>query len=268
LSGNCSRYKHLLLYILVGTSGGLASSGLSIGGRRDGASAGLEEGLDLLLAAVVTRKANESVSEKVIVLGHQGEENTVEVDALEDNSLVLGIGVHLSGEVLGVLTPVTEGIQMVRGVVAVVEGDPVVSNVDTGKGVGVVIGGIVTRSKRVLSPVTGHHTDSHHSVRESEEQERSRSINAAKEIGKGPEDDLTGDTTNSECVLLSLGEPHGQLDDAEEVEAEEVSGKVEWVVTLIPGRAGQIVRSVSSHVVHLKGAERGEHTPCKTYINI
>ena len=124
---------------------------------------------------------HEAAREALVVLHQEADGDHEVVDVVEDQGALLGVGVLLLEEGLGVVAPVAEGVEVVRGVVPVVEAVAValrmggvsftgscilglgwtyrhVDQRDAGAEVGVRL---VPVYQGVLAPVSHHQADAH-----------------------------------------------------------------------------------------------------------
>jgi hypothetical protein len=90
------------------------------------------------------------VGESAVSFHHQTSPDLNVVQAIKNNGALATEGILVVDEVLGVLSPVADGVQVVAGVVAIVEASLVVNGVNAGNSRHVVILGIDVIQKGVL----------------------------------------------------------------------------------------------------------------------
>jgi len=103
-----------------------------------------------------------------VILRQYSERDLQIIDVVEDQGTFLGIAFLRFEECMWVIAPVTERVEVVRGVVAVVEAEAVRGNIDQSDTRPKVRIRLQIINKGMLAPITNHQSNPHDREREQE----------------------------------------------------------------------------------------------------
>ena len=187
--------------------------------------------------------------------------------------MLVGVLLFLGEKRNGVLAPVAAGVEVVRGVVAVVEAVAVAlvdmlalnrlggaegtyGNVDDSDAGAEVRVRLDLVDKRVLCPVPNHHAEAHNGERNQEHETRSPRIHE----GEHAIQEQVVSNLETACLEREIGLPRAkkvprQIEPAEEVEAAHIVQEMPDIIPLVAHGGAQIVWSVGFDVVVLDVVE-------------
>lgn len=194
---------------------------------------------------------HERARQDVVALLQQAHRDEDVVDVVEDERVLRGVVGPLGEEGGRVVAPVPEGVEVVAGMVAVVEAEAVGRNIHQRHTRAVIRVGLIGVDKRVLAPVADHESDAEEEQRQPKDKRRGRGVgleggkqrNVAANL---PEGGLAG-----QHGPAGPPEVARQVEPHKEEEAAEVHEEVRQAVALVTDRRRQVARAVALDVVVL-----------------
>ena len=155
----------------------------------------------------------------------------------------------------GVVPPVPPRVQVVRGVVAVVEAEAIRADVEERDAGAEVRGRVEVVDEGVLAPVADHEGDAHAEEREEEDEDGGSRAEVCHECDEGQPGDFRQDGFERRAVLPPPDEVAGEVEPGGEHEVQDVMREVPGVVALVADRAAEVAGPVALDVVVLDVVE-------------
>lgn len=159
------------------------------------------------------------LGQKVIALTHQPEKDVEEVDAIEDDCIMLDVVDEVLLKMYRMLSPVHGLLLVVRNMVAIIPALVVVLRIDAGDAVSVFVFRLARADKSMLRPVAHHRNEAINAKRQNKNDEGGLPIEKAKSGTKEDEENFAAHRPHHQTLSFLANKIVGQMVDAGEKEA-------------------------------------------------